>query len=432
MQKNNINLPITFSRLKNGLRVVVSEDRSAPIATVAVFYQVGFRSETKGRTGFAHLFEHLMFQGTENIPKNRFIKLIEETGGIVNGTTQPDFTNYFETLPSEAVDLALWIEFERMINPVITKNELNNQRDVVKNEIKVNVLNRPYGGFPWIDMSEKAFNNWHNYHNGYGDMQDLNAASLSDVKEFYNQHYHPGNATIVIVGDVNPNQVIKKVESLFSDIPHRASANVLDLSEKIQKKEQKFFKTDPLAPKPAVCFAYHMPKRMSDEFFAFGLFDQMLIQGEDSYLRNILVREKAMTDEVFGGITFEGNMFTSVDPMLWHFSMIHDHIRDASKITDIVDNAIENFMNTDNINELLPVAQTKLDAAFYHLLQRGPYKGIGLAEMLASFTFFDNDPFLVNQLQERFYSIDAQKILDTMGQYLQKKSRNILFVKPGV
>ena len=432
MQKNKINLPITFSRLKNGLRVVVSEDRSAPIATVAVFYQVGFRSETKGRTGFAHLFEHLMFQGTENIPKNRFIKLIEETGGIVNGTTQPDFTNYFETIPSEAVDLALWIEFERMINPVITKNELNNQRDVVKNEIKVNVLNRPYGGFPWIDMSEKAFKNWHNYHNGYGDMQDLNGASLSDVKEFYNQYYHPGNATIVVVGDVNPNTVIKKVESLFSEIPRKAPANILDLSEKNQKKEQKFFKTDPLAPKPAVCFAYHMPERMSDEFFAFGLFDQMLIQGEDSYLRNILVREKAMTDEVFGGITFEGNMFTSVDPMLWHFSMIHDHVRDADNIISIVDNAIENFMNTDNINRLLPVAQTKLDAAFYHLLQRGPYKGIGLAEMLASFTFFDNDPFLINQLQERFYSIDAEKILDTMGQYLQKKSRNILFVKPGV
>ena len=158
----------------------------------------------------------------------------------------------------------------------------------------------------------------------------------------------------------------------------------------------------------------------------------MLIQGEDSYLRNILVREKAMTDEVFGGITFEGNMFTSVDPMLWHFSMIHDHVRDADNIISIVDNAIENFMNTDNINRLLPVAQTKLDAAFYHLLQRGPYKGIGLAEMLASFTFFDNDPFLVNQLQEKFYSIDSQKILDTMGQYLQRKSRNILFVKPGV
>ena len=117
MQKNNINLPITYTKLSNGLRAVVAQDHSSPVATVAVFYQVGFRSEIKGRTGFAHLFEHLMFQGTKNIPKNKFIKLIEETGGIVNGTTQPDFTNYFETLPAQAVDMALWIEFERMINP---------------------------------------------------------------------------------------------------------------------------------------------------------------------------------------------------------------------------------------------------------------------------------------------------------------------------
>ena len=431
MSKNKINLPITYSRLANGLRIIISQDKSAPIATVAVFYKVGFRSENKGRTGFAHLFEHLMFQGTKNIPKDKFIRLIEETGGIVNGTTQPDFTNYFETLPAHSVDLALWIEFERMMNPQISNLELKNQRDVVKNEIKVNVLNRPYGGFPWIDMSEKAFKNWHNYHNGYGDMNDLNSASLSDVKDFYNDYYNPSNAAIVVIGDIDAEQTLKKVESLFSQIPKKDLPTHFDLNEPVQKKEQLHYKTDLLAPKPAMCIAYHMPKRMTDDFFAFGLLDQMLIQGEDSFLRKILVRDTGLTDEIFGGISFEGNMFTSTDPMLWHFSLIYDEIASSKKIIKIVDDSFDKFINSNQIDKLLPIARTKLNASFYHLLQQGPYKGIGLAEMLASFSFYDNDPFLINSLQERFNSIDAEKVYDVFHKYIVLKSRNILFVKPG-
>tara|TARA_Y100001970_G_scaffold78904_2_gene100583 strand:- start:4465 stop:5763 length:1299 start_codon:yes stop_codon:yes gene_type:complete len=432
MQKNNINLPITYTKLSNGLRAVIAQDHSSPVATVAVFYQVGFRSEIKGRTGFAHLFEHLMFQGTKNIPKNQFIKLIEETGGIVNGTTQPDFTNYFETLPAQAVDMALWIEFERMINPQITQSELDNQRDVVKNEIKVNVLNRPYGGFPWIDMSEKAFTNWQNNHNGYGDMEDLSAASIKDVKSFYSDYYNPSNATIVVTGDVNPNDVIKKIEELFSQIPVKKLVTEPDLTEPQQKKESKYYKTDPLAPKPALCIAYHAPPRMSDDFFALGLFDQMFIQGEDSLLNKVLVREKGITDDIFGGISFEGNMFTSKDPMLWHFSMIYDDVNSSEQIIKFIDQLLDHASDEKIIAELLNVARTKIDSSLFHVLQRGPYKGIGLAEMLAAFSFYDDDPFLINEIQDRFYDISTAKIANVIQHYLKKTNRNILFVKPGV
>ena len=431
MQKNNINLPITYTKLSNGLRAVVAQDHSSPVATVAVFYQVGFRSEIKGRTGFAHLFEHLMFQGTKNITKNKFIKLIEETGGIVNGTTQPDFTNYFETLPAQAVDMALWIEFERMLNPKITQSELNNQRDVVKNEIKVNVLNRPYGGFPWIDMSEKAFTNWQNNHNGYGDMDDLSAASIIDVKSFYTDYYNPSNATIVVTGDVDPNHVIKKIEELFSQIPQSELIPSPDLTEPEQKKENRHHRIDRLAPKPAMCIAYHAPPRMSNDFFALGLFDQMFVQGEDSLLNKSLVREKGITEDIFGGITFEGNMFTSKDPMLWHFSMIYDELNSSEHIIKLVDQLLNTTKDKKNIAQLLPVARTKIDSSLFHVLQRGPYKGIGLAEMLAAFSFYDDNPFLINEIQDRFYDIDSEQILNVIDNYLNKANRNILFVKPG-
>ena len=192
--------PVDYRRLGNGLRVVVSADASAPIVAVAVYYEVGFRLEPRGRTGFAHLFEHLMFQGSEQLGKMELVRLVQQNGGMLNGSTRTDYTNYFEVLPKQALELALWLEADRMRGPRITRAELDNQRDVVKNEVRVNVLNRPYGGFPWIDMSERAFSNWHNAHNGYGEFGDLDAASLEDARRFFGEYYSPRNAVLAIVG----------------------------------------------------------------------------------------------------------------------------------------------------------------------------------------------------------------------------------------
>ena len=159
-------VPVERLTLTNGLRVVVSPEHSAPVVCVAVYYGVGMRLEPRGRTGFAHLFEHLMFQGSPQMAKMELVGLVQANGGLLNGSTRTDFTNYFEVMPSHTLELALWMEADRMRGPVITQTELNNQRDVVKNEIRVNVLNRPYGSFPWNDMQERAFTNWHNAHNG--------------------------------------------------------------------------------------------------------------------------------------------------------------------------------------------------------------------------------------------------------------------------
>src|SRR6185437_13330961 len=186
-----LNIPVEFYKLDNGLRVVLSPDSTTPTAVVAVYYNIGFRNEPRDRTGFAHLFEHLMFQGSKNLGKLQFVRLVEENGGILNGSTRFDFTNYFQVVPSNAVRRILWAEADRMKGLAIDTSNVNNQRDVVKNEVRVNVINQPYGGFPWIDLPIHANTNWYNAHNFYGDMGDLDKANLADATSFFHTYYAP-------------------------------------------------------------------------------------------------------------------------------------------------------------------------------------------------------------------------------------------------
>src|SRR5437870_2627988 len=196
-------------KLTNGLRVVLSQDHTAPTVCVAVYYRIGFRVEPKDRTGFAHLFEHMMFQGSQNLGKMEFIKLVQQNGGILNGSTRFDFTNYFEILPSNKLETALWAEADRMNGLAVNEDNLKNQQGVVGNEVKVNVLNRPYGGFPWIDMPMAANTNWYNAHNFYGDLKDIEAATLTDVQAFFKTYYAPNNAALAIVGDFDAAEAKK-------------------------------------------------------------------------------------------------------------------------------------------------------------------------------------------------------------------------------
>src|SRR5579885_1812432 len=166
---SELQVPVEYYKLPNGLRVVLSQDHTAPTVCVGVYYRIGFRIEPKDRTGFAHLFEHMMFQGSQNLGKMEFIKLVQANGGILNGSTRFDFTNYFEVVPSNKLETALWAEADRMNGLAVNEENLKNQQGVVGNEVKVNVLNRPYGGFPWLDMPQYANTNWFNAHNFYGD-----------------------------------------------------------------------------------------------------------------------------------------------------------------------------------------------------------------------------------------------------------------------
>ncbi len=214
-----VSVPVVYYKLPNGLRVVISEDHIAPVVTVGVYYNVGFRVEPKGRTGFAHLFEHMMFQGSANVKKLEHAKFVEANGGSLNGHTDFDYTNYFETLPSNRVEMGLWLESDRMRSLDVSEENLKNQQNVVSEEIRVNVLNQPYQLFEWIDLWENAFQNWNNSHNGYGDLAEVNAATIGDVRNFFKTFYAPNNAVLTVVGDVDVSEVKKMIEKHFANIP---------------------------------------------------------------------------------------------------------------------------------------------------------------------------------------------------------------------
>src|SRR5436189_1709108 len=233
-----LNVPVVYYKLPNGLKVVISEDHIAPVVTVGVYYNVGFRLEPKGRTGFAHLFEHMMFQGSANVKKFEHAKFVEANGGSLNGHTDFDYTNYFETLPSNRVELGLWLESDRMRSLDISAENLKNQQAVVSEEVRVNVLNQPYQFFEWISLWENAFTNWNNSHNGYGDLAEINAATIDDVRSFFKIYYAPNNAVLTIVGDVDANEVKKMVEKHFGNIASQPEAKRPDFTEPSEHNEK--------------------------------------------------------------------------------------------------------------------------------------------------------------------------------------------------
>ena len=227
----------------------------------------------------------------------------------------------------------LWGEADRMKNLTLTEETLKNQQGVVGNEVKVNVLNRPYGGFPWLDMPQYANKNWYNAHNFYGDLKDIEAATLADAKSFSQTYYAPNNAALALVGDFDEAQAKKWVEKYFGSIPASKLPPKPDLSEPRQEAEQRFSRTDKLANKPALGIAYQMPPRLTPEHYAMVLLDQMLIEGDDSLLTQELVKKRGYTDSVDGGINLLGSQFNYNGPMLWIASLIHDAEREARSDT---------------------------------------------------------------------------------------------------
>jgi zinc protease len=233
-----LQVPVEYFKLKNGLKVVLSRDATTPTAVVAVYYNIGFRTEPKDRTGFSHLFEHMMFQGSQNLGKMEFIRLVESNGGLLNGSTRFDFTNYFQVVPSHVLETILWAEADRMRGLNIDADNLKNRQEVVKNEVKVNVLNQPYGGFPWIDLPMAANENWYNAHNFYGDLAHLDAATLDDVRSFFRTFYAPNNAVLVVTGDFAADQAKPWIEKYFASIPTAKWPPAADLREPRQEKER--------------------------------------------------------------------------------------------------------------------------------------------------------------------------------------------------
>jgi zinc protease len=419
-------VPVEYYKLPNGLRVVLSPDHTAPTVTVGVYYHIGFRIEPKDRTGFAHLFEHMMFQGSENLGKMEFIKLVQQNGGVLNGSTRFDFTNYFEILPSNKLETVLWAEADRMHGLAVTQDNLTNQQGVVTNEVKVNVLNRPYGGFPWLDMPQYANTNWYNAHNFYGDLHDIEAATLEDVQTFFREYYTPDNAALAIVGDFDPQDAKGFVLKYFGPIPAGKRPPLPDISEPAQDKEKKASKVDPQAKRPALAFAYHMPQRNTPGYYAMGLLDQVLLQGDDSLLYQELVKKRGYTAEVEGGINLLGNMYNYDGPMLWTVDLYHDQNVTPDVIMQAADSVIEGVRSRPLDQPTLDRALVKLRSSLYGEIER--FFGFGRADLLASFALFDDDPARINTLEAQFRKITPQTIQQTAQEFLRSTNRTVLRV----
>jgi zinc protease len=426
-QGNHLEVPIVYYKLNNGLKVVLSPDKTAPTIGVGVYYNIGFRIEPKNRTGFAHLFEHMMFQGSKNLGKMEFIQLVQKNGGILNGSTRFDFTNYFEVMPSHKLETVLWAEADRMKGLAVTQENLTNQQGVVKNEVKVNVLNQPYGGFPWLDMPQYANENWYNAHNFYGDLADLDSAKLEDVSSFFKTYYSPTNAVIVVVGDFDTNEAKKWITQYFAAIPAVVLPEKPDISEPRQEKEKRFVKEDKLANKPAIAIAYKMPDKHTPEFYAMGLIDQMLVQGDDSKLYQALVQDKGYTSGVGGGINYLGNMFDYNGPMQWMSNLIYDSTVKADDIIKEYDKAIaelENKVTQADLN----LAMIKIRSQLYDNI--GGFFGIGKLNLLASFALFDDNPSMINGIEANFRKVTPELIKKTAKEYLRATNRTILIIDP--
>ncbi len=424
-------VPVEYHTLANGLKVVLSQDKTTPIVTVAVYYNIGFRIEPRERTGFAHLFEHMMFQGSQNLGKGEFIGLVQANGGVLNGSTRFDFTNYFEIVPAHKLETMLWAEADRMRSLDITQENLTNQQGVVKNEVKVNVLNTPYGGFPWLDMPQYANENWYNAHNFYGDLEDLDAANLEDVADFFQQYYAPNNAALAIVGDFEYDEALAMVEKHFGDIVRSPQPIELpDITEPRQEAEKRANRLDPLAPRPGFAFAYHVPARLTPEWYAMGLLDQILLQGEDSMLAQALVKEEGITAGISGGINaLLGNMLNYKGPMLWLASFVHDADVDDERIIHAIDRVMASVQDVPVDADTLARAKIKWRSNFYN--NASETFGFGRADLLASLALYDDNPARINEFEAEIMKVTPEIIQATAQEYLRSSNRTILVLEAG-
>ena len=425
-----LHVDMQYFTLPNGLKVVLAKDQIAPTVTIAVYYGIGFRVEPRERTGFAHLFEHLMFQGSKHAPKGVFDTTITNSGGINNGSTRFDFTNYYEVLPSSALERMLWLEADRMANPVIDQTVLENQQGVVGNEVKVNVLNQPYSTWPWIDLPMLANTNWYNSHNFYGDLKEIEAATVPDAKSFFDAFYRPSNAVMVIAGDIDYAATRAMIEKYFGGIAKKPAVVQPDISEPRQTAEKFRSRVDALAPKPGYAAGYHVPDRGTPEWYAMGLIDQILLQGDDSRLYRKLVQEEGIAGEVGGGINADlGDMFDYRGPMLWSFSFTHDPTHTPRQITAAIDEVIEELRTRPVTAAELQRARTKMRSDLYGTIDGGGR--VGLIDLLAVYALFDNDPAAVNRIEEGFAKVTPALIQKTAQEYLRKTNRSVYVIEPG-
>jgi zinc protease len=413
--------PIQFTdtRLGNGLRVIVSEDHAAPVFSIVVNYNVGSRDERKGRTGFAHLFEHMMFKGSENVGQNEHPYLMFMNGGTMNGTTNKDRTMYYETLPANQLDLALFLEADRMRSLTITSDNLENQRNAVQEERRLGVDNQPYGKtFEAID--ELAYENFAYEHSVIGSMSDLSAAGVDDVAAFFKMYYAPNNAVVAIVGDVDTKTVLAKMEKYFGAIPKQPPPPQVDMTEPPQTAERRLTLDDALARLPRLDMAYKIPPSSSPDTDALTVLGTILSGGRSSRFYESIVRQKQLSTNVFAGS--DG----SRGPGLFQISATALPGKALTDLEAAIDQEIER-VKTGRIEDWeMEKARTGARRSFVSGLGSSLNRAVQLSE---NALFFD-DPGRLNTRADRIARVTAADVQRVAKDYLKNTNRSVVMTLP--
>ncbi len=418
-------IPVATKKLDNGLTVVVSEDHSSPTVGVSVVYHVGMRLEPRDRTGFAHLFEHLMFEGTPNAGEGVFDRVITGGGGRNNGSTRPDFTNYIEMAPVSALESILWLEADRMKTLDFNPTTLKNQQDVVKEEIRVNVKNQPYGGFMWIDIGQHAFQKWENNHDGYGSFEDLENANLKDVEAFHRDYYGPNNAVLAIAGDVTPAQGFALAQKYFGAIPSRATPKAPDYSEGLNTQEKRIQQSDALAQVPAIAAAWKMPDRGSKDQAAMAVLGDVLAGGSASRFYQGLVkgRELALNVDSLYGLT---SPWEYDGPTLFTVFALYKPNTDADAVLKAMDEEIARVAKDGVPAEELARTKTGMLADWYD----GMEAFINRADTLAKLELLWGDADVANKIPGWIEGVSSADVQRAARTYLTTANRTVIDRKP--
>jgi zinc protease len=409
----------TDTKLKNGLRVLIAEDHSAPVFSITVTYNVGSRDERKGRTGFAHLFEHMMFKGSENVGPGEHFTLVFNNGGNMNGTTNKDRTLYFETMPSNQLDLALFLEADRMRSLEITKENLDNQRHAVQEERRLGVDNQPYGKtFEAVD--DLAYENFAYEHSVIGSMEDLGAASVEDVASFFKTYYAPNNAVLAIVGDVKTDDCLARIRKHFESIPSHAAPSPVDMTEPPQKEERRLTIDDPLARLPRIDMAYKIPPAMSPDEDALSVLGTVLAGGRSSRLYEQVVRQKQLAPAISAGAG------TNRGPGLFRVIATVSPGKSVEDIERAVDAEIEKIKTGPILDWEMQKARTTARSSFVSNVQ----STLSRAILLGQYALFNDNPDLINTRADKIAAVTADDVQRVARTYLTKENRVVVVTNP--
>lgn len=411
-------LPIQRATLPNGLRVVMSPDRTIPTVGIAVYYDVGSRNEQPGRSGFAHLFEHMMFQGSANVEKGEHFQLILNRGGQMNGTTSEDRTNYYETLPSNELSLGLWLEADRMKSLAITQENFENQRQTVMEERRQSYDNQPYAR-SFLRINELAYGDYFPYaHSTIGDMKDLVAAPLSAVQEFFDAYYAPNNAVLALAGDFEPAEALKLVETYFGDIPSRGRPDYKPADLASQTAERTETMVDELAQLPGFHIAYHIPPDREPDHYPLDLLAMALGDGESSRLYQELVKKRELLQSLNVGTDSRRG------PDLFSFWAICAAGKDPKLARDAIYKELAKIQKTGLTPRELEKAKNRTRSSFVF----GLSSTLDRAQVLGQFELYFGNAELLRTELDRYLAVTNDDIKRVAAKYFAPENRTVLDV----